>query len=382
MAAALARRSRILLLLGSAGFAACGAPKADVGELASVRLDSLPRGIARIDSARGELILELPAIDIPAQSGEHVGMIVTPAVRVDIPASGFANSVRTELVDIDGKPVSLEKVHHVNVIDPQRRELFAPISLRLYASGKESEPASFPKQLLGLPLQKGQVIILKAMLHNSDSVMTRGVRARVVMGYSGGGAMWPVHQVYPMQLDVMFPLGDKDGEKSFDLPPGKFERKYSAKPAVSGKLAAMGGHFHDLAKFIEFKDVTANKVIFRGEPNFDSAGELRSIPVSRFYKWYSMGPELEADHEYEVRVVYENPTADTIRFGGMGIVGGVFVPNRGERWPTVDTTNVAYRTDLRYQLQDGNSIGEMAMMHEHHTVSKAYAAPAAHSHKH
>lgn len=381
MAVALAVRSRTLLLLGFVGFAACGAPRADVGELVSVQLDSIPRGTARIDSARGELILELPAIDIPAQSGEHVGMIVTPAVRVDIPSSGFANSVRTELVDVDGKPVPLERLHHVNVIDPQRRELFAPIALRLYASSKEGEPASFPKRLIGLPLQQGQVIILKAMLHNSDSVVARGVRARVVLGYSSGGAMWPLHQVYPMQLDVLFPVGQRDGIKSFDLPPGRFEMKYSAKPAVSGKLAAMGGHFHDLAEFIEFKDVTTNKVIFRGEPKLDSAGVLRSIPISRFYKWYDLGPELVAEHEYEVRVVYQNPTADTIRFGGMGIVGGVFVPNRGSRWPTVDTANVAYRTDLMYQLRDGNSIGEMAMMHEHHTPPRANAAPAAHSHK-
>ena len=374
-------RSRALVLLGCVGLAACSAPSVAVGDLVSVQLDSIPRGTARIDSARGELILELPAIDIPAQSGGHIGMVVTPAVRVDIPSSGFASSVRTELVDIDGKPVAAERLHHVNVIDPQRRELFAPIALRLYAAGKEGEPASFPKWLLGLPLQQGQHIILKAMLHNSGSVIARGVRTRVVMGYSSGGAMWPRHQVYPMQLDVLFPVGQKDGLKSFDLPPGKSEMKYSARPAVSGKLAAMGGHFHDLAQFIEFKDVTANKVIWRGEPVLDSAGALRSIPISRFYKWYNMGPELEAEHEYEVRVVYENPTADTIRFGGMGIVGGVFVPKRGSRWPTVDTANVAYKTDLMYQLRDGNGIGEMAMMHEHHALPKASTAPASHSHK-
>lgn len=333
-----------------------------------------------MDSSRGELVLEMPPIDIPA-AGEHEGMIVTPAVRVDIPTAGYVNSVRTEMVDSDGKPLPSTLIHHVNVIDPQRRELFAPIALRLYAASKETEAASFPKRVFGMPLAEGQRIILKAMLVNPATTPLRGVRTRVVFGYTGGGWYWPLRQVFPMQLDVLFPVGQKDGIKSFDLPPGTFEMKYVAKPAVSGTLLAMGGHLHDLGKFIEFRDVTQNKVIWRGEPVRDSSGAVRSIPIGRFYKWHDFGPDLIADHTYEVRVVYENPTADTIRFGGMGVVGGVFVPKRGASWPLVDTTNADYRTDLGYQLRDGNNVGEMATMHDHaRPAGGSKAAPTAHKH--
>ena len=358
---------------------ACGDRRAAAAiDPARVPLDSVPLGTAKFDAARGELVLEMPPIDIPA-AGSHDGMIVTPAIRVDIPAAGFANSVRTELVDSAGKPVPPTHLHHVNVIDPQRRELFAPIALRLYAASKETEAAAFPKRMFGMPLAQGQRIILKAMLANETNTVVRGVRTRVVFGYSPGGWYWPMRQVYPMQLDVLFPVGQKDGIKSFDLPPGKFEMKYVAKPAVSGTLLAMGGHLHDLGKFIEFRDVAANRVIWRGEPVRDSAGRVRSIPIGRFYRWHDLGPDLHADRTYEVRVVYENPTADTIRFGGMGVVGGVFVPKRGQSWPTVDTTDVSYRVDLGYQLKDGNNVGEMAMMHDHGPPKKPSAPPA---HKH
>ncbi|HKS06964.1 MAG TPA: hypothetical protein VJR92_11665 [Gemmatimonadaceae bacterium] len=375
------RRSFRLLTLGlSLGLAACGGPTAAESiDPDRVTLDSIPLGAAKFDTARGELVLEMPPIDIPAAVGEHEGMIVTPAVRVDIPWAGFASSVRTEMVDSAGKIIPPTHIHHVNVIDPQRRELFAPIALRLYAASKETEAASFPKRMFGMPLAQGQRIILKAMLVNETGEAVRGARTRVVFGYSKGGWYWPMRQVYPMQLDVLFPVGQKDGIKSFDLPPGTFEMKYVAKPAVSGTLLAMGGHLHDLGKFIEFRDVEANKVIWRGEPVRDSAGRVRSIPIGRFYKWNDLGPDLLANRTYEVRVVYENPTADTVRFGGMGVVGGVFVPKRGQVWPIVDTADASYRTDLGYQLKDGNNVGEMAMMHNHGAPRKL-AAPAPHKH--
>jgi hypothetical protein len=49
----------------------------------------------------------------------------------------------------------------------------------------------------------------------------------------------------------------------------------------------------------------------------------------------------------------------------MGAVGGFFIPDGDMRWPKVDTTNAAYRTDLTNELRDDNTIGEMASMGGH-----------------
>jgi hypothetical protein len=39
-----------------------------------------------------------------------------------------------------------------------------------------------------------------------------------------------------------------------------------------------------------------------------------------------LGLKLDTTHTYRVVVEYDNPTADTIRGGGMGVVGGAFLP--------------------------------------------------------
>ena len=270
--------------------------------------------------------------------------------------------IRTEIVDSTGQVSPMARLHHFNVIDPERRELFAPISLRLYASGKETPKASVPKYFLGMPLIKGQRVMLKAMLYNGGHEPIPKARMRVILGYTKGGSAWPVYRGYPVWLDVLFPVGAQDGIHSFDLPPGHSERTYQAKPAVSGKLVMMGGHLHDLGQYVEFKDVTANRVIWHGAPTLAKDGTVSELAYSTFYRGYTLGPHLTTDHTYEVRVVYENPTPDTIHFGGMGAVGGFFVPDGDVRWPKVDTTNAAYKTDLTNELRDDNTIGEMASM--------------------
>jgi hypothetical protein len=151
---------------------------------------------------------------------------------------------------------------------------------------------------------------------------------------------------------------------------------------VSGRLVAIGGHFHDLGRYIEFVDLTDDRVIWRGEAVRDSSGSITSLPITRFFKWNGLGPALRADHTYEVRVLYENPTGDTIPFGGMGVIGGLFVPDKGTRWPVVDTTDAAYRTDLANQLRDGNVVGEMAMLRAGSGALRTGGSAGAGSHRH
>jgi hypothetical protein len=143
-----------------------------------VSLDTLPAATARYDPVAGELTLEMPAIDIPGATGMHQGMIVTPATRVEIPVSGYVHSFRVEVVDPQGNLLPAHTLHHFNVMDPGRRELFAPIMLRLLAASKETGSPEVPARLIGMPLVAGQQLLLKGMLHNEDSTPLPGARIR------------------------------------------------------------------------------------------------------------------------------------------------------------------------------------------------------------
>jgi hypothetical protein len=347
--------------------AACS-PRDPATTMATTRvaLDTLPVATAQYDTARGELILEMPPIDIPASSGMHQGMIVTPATRVEIPVSGYVHSFRVEVVDPQGRLLPEHTLHHFNVMDPGRRELFAPIMLRLLAASKETGSPAVPARLIGMPLVAGQQLVLKGMLHNSDSTPLPGSRARVVLGFVTAGHRYPLYQAYPWQLDTKFPVGGVDGIKSFDLPAGRSEVSYTASPAVPGTLVGIGGHVHDYARHLVFRDSTTGQVLWHGVPSTDADGEVVSMPVKKFYSLTSLGVKLDPSHRYEVTVVYDNPTGHTIAFGGMGVVAGLFVPDAGTTWPGVDTANADYKADLFNQLRDGNTVGEMGMMQMHH----------------
>jgi hypothetical protein len=63
--------------------------------------------------------------------------------------------------------------------------------------------------------------------------------------------------------------------------------------------------------------------------------------------------------------VYDNPTGHVLRDGGMGLVGGLFVPDRRTRWPGVDRSDTLYQRDLMETLRMDPS-GADAMMHMGH----------------
>jgi len=350
-------------------------------------VDTLPAGTATYDDAKGELVLEMPPTDLPAAMGDGMeGMVTTPASRVDIPVAGYVHSFRIECVDADGNVLPASHLHHINIIDPSRRELFAPISLRFLAAGRETGAPSVNDKLVGMPLLAGQRVILKAMLHNPEARRLPGVRARVILGYRKAGGSFPLFEAYPWQLDVKFPVGEQPGgTKAFELPAGHSETYYEASPVVPGTLVGIGGHVHDLARYLEFRDVTPGDVLWKGEPVRDKDGSVVQMPTRLFYSWNRMGVKLDPGHKYRVTVAYDNPTGAPIPYGGMGVVAGLFLPEKGARWPAVDTTDATYRTDLENTLADGNRVGEIGMMHSHHVSatsdSGAMVMPAA-EHEH
>ena len=50
-------------------------------------------------------------------------------------------------------------------------------------------------------------------------------------------------------------------------------------------------------------------------------------------------------HTYRVTVYYDNPTGRTLPDAGMGVVGGLFIPDGGAAWPPADNAEPAWNID-------------------------------------
>jgi len=189
-------------------------------------LGSLPPATVLLDQAEHRLVVELPAVDVPAATRGEI-MVSLPLCRVLVPVSASLHSARVELLDGSGRELPRAMLHHFNLTDPEHRELFLPIGMHLLAASKETPAITVPRLLFGLPLARGQRLIAGAMLANTTQQAYHGVRVRLVLHYTPGGRPWPLYRTYPWDIDVQYPLGRPGtGSKAFDLPPGRTERSW------------------------------------------------------------------------------------------------------------------------------------------------------------
>lgn len=320
----------------------------------------------------GDIYIELAPTDLPAHA-EHHQIAQPPVAILQMPATGALYGFRTEMVDETGRQLPSELIHHFNLIDPDHRELFLPISRRMIAAGKETGSKQIPRWLFGFPVVRGERMVASVMLANPTDSSYHNARVRLVLMFTPARRLWPLFRAEPFQMDVKFPVGDK----SFDLPAGKSSRSYEGSPAVPGDIVAIGGHVHELATRLEFVDATSGAVIYQAAPMTDSAGNVTGMPVNRLYGLGHLGAHIDPAHRYRVTVYYDNPTGHTIPDGGMGVVGGLFVPDAGVTWPGTNPTDSLYQQDYRHATRQGG--GHDMMMGGHHMSPAAHGA-ANHAH--
>jgi hypothetical protein len=324
-------------------------------------------GVA-FDPGSDELVFELDPVDLPANSDHH-GVEQPAPLEGAVTVDGWVHGYSVELVDKDGQPVPKDVLHHVNIIIPGRRELFSPIMQRLGAAGHETSDVSVPG-LLGYPLNRGETVLLSAMMYNPTNTSYEGVRVRVRMPHiSRDRTIHPI-RVYPFYLDVMPPAGIHE----FDLPPGTSEKAWEGRPAVSGRIVGMGGHVHKYATTLRLEDLTADKLVYETKPILDEQGNVVGMPQDLFA--LRLGIPIDREHTYRLVVKYDNPTGAMIPGGGMGALGGAMIPSGDEEWPTIDPNDADYKKDVRVTMRlDG---GHMTMMNMNGPAESA--SPPAHSH--
>ncbi len=333
---------------------------ADTIRFGPADVDTLPPALTRVDEAAGELVIELAPVEVPAG-----GMRRSPMHRARIPFDVALHRFRVEVVDDAGRAMPADRLHHFNLTDPDRRELFLPLPLHIMAASKETPHPSVPRYLIGMPVPEGERYIAYAMIANPEAVPRR-LTPRVVFGYVRPGRLLPLVRGYPWVMDVKFPLGGEGGRKDFDLPPGRSAHSWESSPAVPGTIVGLGGHLHDYATAIELVDLTSGDTVWHQVPERRPDGTVIRLPVGRLYRWYRLGVHIRPDHVYRVTVHYDNPTGATIPYGGMGAVAGLFTPDRGEAWPGVDPADPVYRAYLDNLLRNMAGIEMGHGSHRHH----------------
>ncbi len=322
------------------------------------------------DSVHREIIVELSPLSLPARTAQHDAMQAVARAMV-IPVTGWIEGYRGEMLDSAGRLLSSRLIHHLNLIVPQRRELFSTIMQRMGAAGAETPPVELPQiaghPVIGYPVTRGDTLVISTMVHNPTDQGYAAARVRVRLSYAPE-TTWPKPiAIYPFYLDVMPPAG----AHSYDLPAGHSEKSWQGRPAVGGRILAVGGHMHKYGVALRFEDVTAGRVLWQASPKTDAAGEIVGMPTETY--WWRLGIPVRSDHTYRLTAVYDNPTGAVIRNGAMGAFGGVIHPNQMDAWPVVDRSTPEYQRDVQATYDTDMSDMDMDDMPDMHGSSPTAA---------
>lgn len=313
--------------------------------------DTLPLRVL-VDSARHEVLIEY-RVDAPPRAtaaiaegehgdhdghgGDHSGHSQR-LLRFDWPIEGWLRGAKVELEDAGGSPLPQERLHHVNLLNFDRRQLVHPAVERLYAAGQETRPVLFPSSV-GIPIRRGMRLGLLAAFAPDD--LPPGSLIRLRLRWMPTSMTPRPVAVYPVLVDVGFRPGESP---AYDLPPGRTVRELTFTVPLSGRVLAAGGHLHDYGTQLTLEEVGGGEVLaLRAELAED--GRMRSIPL-RVFGATGRGRPLRPGRVYRLRVEYDNRTPAPIAGGAMGELALLFAPDRPDAWPDVDPADPLIAADL------------------------------------
>ncbi|HEU4799326.1 MAG TPA: hypothetical protein VFS94_01715 [Gemmatimonadales bacterium] len=271
-------------------------------------------------------------------SGGHGGH-TRHVARFHWPVDGWVRGARVEVADPEGAPLSQRLLHHVNVINFDRRQLLHPALERIYAAGQETRPVSLPATV-GVPVTAGMEFALLTAF--DPATMHAGSRIRVIISWSPTNQVPRPVDAYPLLLDAGFRPGQTP---AYDLPPGRSERSYEFVMPVSGRVLVAGGHLHDYGVEIRLEDIEKQHAVFSLEAVTDSAGRMQHIPLSA-PGVVGRGRLLEAGRRYRLTAVYDNPTGAVIPEGAMGEMALLFAPDNPDLALQVDRSQPEIIADV------------------------------------
>jgi hypothetical protein len=299
------------------------------------------------DRRHQQLTVDLPAVDVPANTGYNEDG-VTVNHYASVPANLWLHGFDIDIIDQNGRSLGVTMLHHMGILASDRRDLFSPITLRIGAAARETGKVTVPASV-GLPMKRGDQLLIYAMFHNPTNAAFPGVHLRIRFRATSQFTNPDAVTAYPFHLQASEQSNAAYGAAEFDIPVGYSVQTWEGRPAVDGRVLALGGHLHKYGTSISLIDVTENRVIFTARAKPDSTGEIESIEQKR---WALNGPKLRADHLYRVTAEYNNTSGQPLAKAGMGIIAGLVIPSGG-RWPKIDATDPTFVADLAARTGSG-----------------------------
>ncbi|MCL4865545.1 MAG: hypothetical protein KJZ47_06595 [Gemmatimonadales bacterium] len=318
----------------------------------TTRLAPDPAISVRVDSTRREVVLRAGPFTIPAGQGAmdhaHHGAhdapgAQTPFLPFQWPMAGWLYGFSVALVDQSGRALPRSLIHHVNMMNLERRALLYDAVERTMAAGSETGDVELPRTV-GFPMSAGTAMGLVAAWANDTGKEIPGVELVVTYRWSPTNLNPRPLDVLPLYVDVNYRgAGQTD---SYDLPPGRSEKQFEFTLPIDGRLLGAGGHLHDHAVDLLLQEVESGRELVHLKARLGPGGVIQEVERNLFGV-RGDGLRMHAGRRYRLTAVYDNPTGTTIVNGAMGILIGLFAPSDLREWPRVDQSNPGIRADLQ-----------------------------------
>jgi hypothetical protein len=281
-----------------------------------------------VDSSRKEVVIEAGPFDVPSAHhagghGEHHPKLLGFRWPVDGWARGFA----LEIHGPGGRPLERKLLHHLNLVNFERRQLVHPAFERLVALGSETDDVSLPGGV-GVPIERSSRMALLVAWGNDGHESLSGVSVRLRI-------KWLPPRTSPAPTPVLIWMADADftagTTDAYDLPAGPSERTFEFALPESGRLLAVGGHLHDYGTLLRLEEAETGRTVLDLVPRVDAAGRLLGMPRA-LPGVTGDGIKLHAGRCYRLVARYDNRAGRPLENGAMAVMAGIFAPDRLERW--------------------------------------------------
>lgn len=315
---------------------------------ASAQILKLDNLAVRVDSSRHEVVLSAGPFSLPSMSGHlghaghEEGSMPKYVDKFSWPITGTGRGFVLELKDPSGKKVTQKVLHHLQIVNSDRRQLLLPMDEKLMAVGRETKNLMLPNTI-GLPLNSGSAMKLDIMWHNETRVGYDSVYLTLRIKYNPANLMPQPVTVLPISIDI---ADAKGRPNTFPIPPGDFVVTRDFLMPVDGRILGFSGHMHAYGTGMWLEEVESGKVITRITPDLDSTGSITHMPV-KLYGIFGEGLKLRANRRYRMVATYHNPTDRQIS-GAMAHLNGLIHPSDMAQWPVRGSTTMAYQDEGAY----------------------------------
>lgn len=306
----------------------------------------------------------MPAMPEMTMAGHDMKGHYTPLYRFNWPVDGWVRGFDVEVYDSSGQQLNRRLLHHITLLNFDRRQLISPYVERLFAFGSETKSLMVPNTV-GVPMSRGFHLGMYMAWNNTTTQDISGTYLHLRLFWMPKNMNPAPTSVLPLALEVR---GGMSGP--YNAPPGISTKSFEFTLPVGGRIVGAGGHLHDYGKFLELVDVESGKTILHLNARTDSSGRIygveRVLPGV-----YGRGTRLKANRRYRVSATYDNTTGQKLIRGAMGAVGVAFVPDNLALWPQVEPSDTAWQRDvawmdaLRDDYNSSTSAGGTQQEHHH-----------------